>query len=33
MDARERAVAIKKLLVATATRGVDFAMVRGRAVV
>ncbi|KAI8470432.1 MAG: hypothetical protein J3K34DRAFT_521336 [Monoraphidium minutum] len=26
MDARERAVAIKKLLVATSTRGVDFAM-------
>jgi len=26
MDSRERAVAIKKLLVATATRGVDFAM-------
>lgn len=28
MDARERAVAIKKLLVATATKGVDFALVR-----
>jgi hypothetical protein len=26
MDARERAVAIKKMLVATGTRGVDFAM-------
>ena len=33
MDARERAVAIKKLLVATSTRGVDFAMVRCRWVV
>jgi hypothetical protein len=26
MDARERAVAIRKMLVATGTRGVDFAM-------
>lgn len=26
MDARERSVAIKKLLIATGTRGVDFAM-------
>ncbi len=26
MDSRERSVAIKKLLVATGTRGVDFAM-------
>jgi hypothetical protein len=29
LDARERAVAIKKLLVATATKGVDYAMVGG----